>query len=183
MRSLDLISKDHTNMTGETWLWLLSSHAWLNLLSCIGIPKIHMQLFISASIYFVLLLFQFFICFPVHAIFLSWLCNHWSSNIRLTYPPVDCKEFIKQPLRKGYIWKKNNYSFYSLSYDTVVSKRTNAVSLLIQKGTVGLLGRCHSAVASGPHLEWLHLSHFRRWDHIGATWPALGAARERRPPL
>lgn len=34
--------------------------------------------------------------FLVHAIFLNWLCNHWISNRRLSYPPVDCKDFTQR---------------------------------------------------------------------------------------
>lgn len=39
----------------------------------------------------------------------------------------------KTHLRKGYIWRKNNYSFHLLLHIIVVSKRINTVSLLISE--------------------------------------------------
>jgi hypothetical protein len=51
--------------------------------------------------------------FPVNAIFLNWSCNHWSDNFKLTYSLVDCKGFIKQHLKKGYVWKKKTITVFT----------------------------------------------------------------------
>lgn len=38
--------------------------------------------------------------FLVHAVFLNWLCNHWINNLRLSYPPIDCKRFTQRKIKQ-----------------------------------------------------------------------------------
>lgn len=109
--------------------------------------------------YFISLLFQLLALFLVHTIFLDWLCNHWSGNLKLIYLPVDCKGFIRQHPRKGYIWRENNYSLRFWLYIIVVSKRINTVSLLISERQSRALCRMLEVSHWVPTCEWLPLFH------------------------
>lgn len=78
------------------------------------------------------------------------------ANFKLTYSPTDCKVFIKQCLKKGYGWNKNNYIFHSLWY--IIVDR-----LLISKGQNRALwwGKEGAATLGShrvPTWEWFHLS-------------------------
>lgn len=97
-----------------------------------GFQKYTCKLLTSASFYFFIIVpIVHLFSFPHHAVFLNWLCNHWSGSFRLTYTPVDGKTLVKQCFTRRYIWKKNNYNFNLLLHSIVVSKRVDTVSLLI----------------------------------------------------
>lgn len=93
----------------------------LYLFICIWIPKIHMQLRASTFFYFISLLFQLLVSFMQ---FFS-IDNAITEVATSDSPPLQliAEEFIKQCLKKGYIWKKNNYSLHSLLLIRVVSRR------------------------------------------------------------
>lgn len=67
---------------------------------------------------------------------------------QITYPPVDCQGCLKQHLKKGYIWEKNNCRFHLFLHNTVVSKSISTVASLFQKGRAGFFGG-----AAGFHSE------------------------------
>lgn len=144
---------DHTdkwNMTWPSFLLCLTQSLILHQDSKNTVAIAYLCSFVS----FLSLLYQLLVSFLVHAIFLNWLCNHWSGNLRLIYLPADCKGFIKQHLRKGYIWGKNNYSFHLLLHIIVVSKRINTVSLLVSERQ-GLLKGAEGFYTVSPPGKWL----------------------------
>lgn len=112
------------------------------------------------------LLFQLFVLFPVHAIFLNWLCNHWISNLRLSYPPVACKGFAQRKDKTK--WKKTVRAFISYCILLWRVKNKHCHSDSFRKTEQGSLEGA-TGLSQWVPIQWLHVSHFWKEDPIGAA--------------